>query len=241
MTNSLSHNNNRDVDSSNSASAPITIPNNNTIKKTYRRTQHVKVSKSSNNCRQNFTKRQCLKCKESSSNVEMLKDKVCKIQELVDAIAKTAQNMANNYSQRDNQPRKWKFGGIDLTTSSLEEIQDLVLKTTSIMLPSSSSNNDAKDISNSSIEPSSSSTSVRKKTIDLSSAAPSSSSSQLITRKPLHSEPFQSIEDHRHCSPLPSHFPSNNESQALRQDSGFSDLRQNTDPKEHRNERDQRR
>jgi len=155
----------------------------------------------------------------------MLKDKICKIEELVNAIAKTAQNMTNNYSQRDNQPRKWKFGGIDLTTSSLEEIQDLVLKTTSIILPSSSSNNDAKVISNSSIEPSSSSTSMKKKTIDLSS--------QLITKKPLHSEPFQSIEDHRHCRPPPSHFPSNNESQALRQDSGFCDSRSNTDPKVH--------
>jgi len=242
MTNSLSHNNNRDVNLPNinnnnasTTSSTSAIPN--AIKKNYRRSQHVKVLK---NCRQNSTRRQCLKCKESSSNVEMLKGKVCQIEKLVNAIAETAQNM-KNYSQRDNQPRKWKFGGIDLTNSSLEEIQNLVLETTSnikILPPSSSSNSDVKDISNTPIKSFSSSTTTRKQTIDLSSAA--APSSELITKKPLHSEPVQSIEEegsthpsHRHCRILPSHFPSNHENQASRQDSGFSESRQNTDPKAH--------
>ncbi|CAG8548755.1 7987_t:CDS:2 [Acaulospora morrowiae] len=71
--------------------------------------------------------RTCVRCKESSNNVKMLSARVERIEQLVSELANTTANFSKNTT--------WRFGNIDLKACSLEELQKLVISTTTSMMP----------------------------------------------------------------------------------------------------------
>ncbi|CAG8518340.1 4105_t:CDS:2 [Acaulospora morrowiae] len=71
--------------------------------------------------------RTCIRCKESTNNVKMLSARVERIEQLVSELANTTASFSKNTT--------WRFGNIDLKACSLEELQKLVISTTSMMPP----------------------------------------------------------------------------------------------------------
>ncbi|CAG8504591.1 hypothetical protein C2G38_2147157 [Gigaspora rosea] len=98
---------------------------------THARVQRVKVATvgKHNNSLEKQQQRNCLRCKESDISVKTLTERVARIENLVNALSKTTQNLF----KRDDK-LSWNLKGLDLTTCSLEELQKLVINTTSIMI-----------------------------------------------------------------------------------------------------------
>jgi len=81
--------------------------------------------------------RNCPRCKESANSVKMLTARVGRIEYLVDALAKTTHSLTL-MSKREDRFAQYnlRFGELDLTRCSLQELQKLVVATTNIMVPS---------------------------------------------------------------------------------------------------------
>ncbi|RHZ59912.1 hypothetical protein Glove_360g55 [Diversispora epigaea] len=102
------------------------------ITKIRTRGSRVKERKNLNAACEKQSFRNCLRCKESSNSVKMLSERIDRIEQLVSTLKKTAQS----FSKRDYSTRTtWKIRNIDTSKCSLEELQKLVIQTTSLLLP----------------------------------------------------------------------------------------------------------
>ncbi|CAI2168847.1 12053_t:CDS:2 [Funneliformis geosporum] len=187
---------------------------------THARVSRVRVTTVGKTCFSEKQLRSCPKCKESANNVKMLTARVGKIECLVNALAKTTQNLTSMSKREDRFAQHSRFGGLDLTRCSLQELQRLVVATTNIMVPS---NNKLSQKSNQNPHPS-----ITSDNINNDNAA---------EKTILHSEPIEDVKIFQETS---SALPSSHHNQmqiaptspirtatsvlkckSLRQDSGF--------------------
>lgn len=93
--------------------------------------------------------RSCPRCKDSTNSMKILNDRVGRIEQLVDGLAKTTRGLASMSKRNDRFAQNaLKFRGIDLTRCTLQELQKLVVATTNVMVPSNNINPTIKPTSN---------------------------------------------------------------------------------------------
>ncbi|CAG8531435.1 64_t:CDS:2 [Cetraspora pellucida] len=149
--------------------------------------------------------RSCLRCKESDISVKTLTERVGRIEDLVNALSKTTQNLF----KRDDK-LSWRLKGLDLTTCSLEELQKLVITTTNIMI---SQNNKLNTATPSSLTvPNVSRKSGRKHAYK-----------QQTTSPIIHSEPIEDASHVTFATPVP---PKLGRTKSIRKDSGYVESKQ---------------
>ncbi|CAI2188992.1 16529_t:CDS:2 [Funneliformis geosporum] len=101
---------------------------------THARVSRVKVTTVGKPCLSEKQLKSCPKCNESASNVKILTASIGRIDCLVDALAETTQNLTSMSKRESRFAQHSRFGGLDLTRCSLQELQQLVVATTNIMV-----------------------------------------------------------------------------------------------------------
>jgi len=79
--------------------------------------------------------RSCPRCKESTNSMKILTARVGRIEQLVNALAKTTRGLISKRDDRFSQ-HNLRFARLDLTHCTLQELQKLVVATTNVMAPS---------------------------------------------------------------------------------------------------------
>ncbi|KAF0521897.1 hypothetical protein F8M41_015673 [Gigaspora margarita] len=234
ITSSITTNRTKNESDTNTEKKQVTC---NRKPRTYSRTQRIKVTtvgKTNNSSKKNLSQEKqrngnCSKCKESEISMKMLGEHVGRLEQLVSDLAKTAKS-----DDRSSTYSKQNLGNLfDVSTCSLEDLQKLMITTTSIMYPQKSSkivDKSTKIVDKSSkiVDKSSKIVDKSSKIVDKSNNEPNEQVIPISVLKSdsptFHAEPMEDVS-----------YISNNKlpiskfANAFRQDSGFSESKAGID------------
>uniref|UniRef100_A0A1D1Z3J8 Uncharacterized protein MAL13P1.304 n=1 Tax=Anthurium amnicola TaxID=1678845 RepID=A0A1D1Z3J8_9ARAE len=201
------------------------------VRGTHTRVSRVRVTTVGKSSFPEKQHRSCPRCKDSTNSMKILNERVGKIEQLVDVLAKTTRGLAS-ISKRDERfvQNTLKFRGIDLTRCTLEELQKLVVTTTNIMVPSNTNNNTTNTTNTTNILPNNKKSNIiinpstnLPKDNTLSDITIPTNNEKKIFSEPTPMEDIKTISTRDRSSQRPIHPALGSLKFSLRQDSGFAE------------------